>query len=351
MPTYTMPGPPRLQIPDNSPTGRRRVVIVTNPDSASLEYFWPIQVFEEANLLFDYWDLSDFGYDVEVVATRPGTVYERKGLKIEVDRPYYRVRGEVDTLMFQAVDENEMCLGDPRFLAWVKRMSGRVRRISSVCVGTYILAEAGVLHGRRATTHWAARADFERRYPEVELDSDRIYVKDGNVYTSAGSTAGLDLAATLVEEDFGADFARRVSQGLVMYLKRPGNQAQFSIHMSARFPDMDRLRDLLLYIAENPGTDLSVEALASRVCMSPRNFARVFSRQVGTTPGNYVEQSRVERARHWLEESQMRINEVARRCGYTSANGMRLAFDRHLGVTPLQYRKRFASSTDGMATR
>ena len=184
----------------------------------------------------------------------------------------------------------------------------------------------------------------------MKLDTNRIYVKDGNVYTSAGSTAGLDLAVTLVEEDFGPEFARRVSQGLVMYLKRPGNQAQFSVHMSARVPDQDRMRELLSYIAESPDADLSVEALANRVCMSPRNFARVFSQQVGSPPGHFVEQSRVERARQWLEESEMRVNEIARRCGYASADGMRLAFDRNLGVTPVQYRRRFASSKSSLRT-
>jgi transcriptional regulator GlxA family with amidase domain len=179
----------------------------------------------------------------------------------------------------------------------------------------------------------------------VALEPDPIYVKDGHVYTSAGSLSGIDMTVALVEEDFGKEVARKVAQGLVMYLKRPGNQAQFSLPLSARFPEDERFRELQGYVLEHPHQNLSVETLAEKVGMSPRNFARVFTRQVGLTPGRFVEQLRLERARHYLEDTQLPVSEVAECCGYTTAEGMRLAFDRHLGVSPREYRRRFASST------
>jgi transcriptional regulator GlxA family with amidase domain len=345
MPYYTIRKVEDLPRITNGKPGRRRIVIVTNLGANTLEYIGPMVVFQEANYFLTVSGRPDLGYDVEVVTTKPGTAYELNGFRIVVDRPYHRVRGSVDTLMFQAVDEDESVLGDERFLAWVSRMSRRVRRIASVCVGTFILAESGILDGRRATTHWAACDDFRRRYPRVTLDPDPIYIKDGHFYTSAGSLSGVDMTVALVEEDFGKELARKVAQGLVMYLKRPGNQAQFSVPLSARFAEDERFRELQGYVLEHPDQDLSVETLADKVGMSPRNFARVFTRQVGITPGRFVEQSRLERARHYLEDTQLPVSEVAECCGYTTAEGMRLAFDRHLGVSPREYRRRFASST------
>ena len=345
MPNYTISKIEDLPRSTKGESGRKRILIVTNLGAHSLEYMGPMQVFQEANYLLSLSGRMDLGYDVEVATTKPGTAYELKGFRIVVDRPYHRIRGAVDTLMFQAVDENESVLGDERFLAWVSRMSHRVRRIASVCVGTFILAKSGVLDGRRATTHWSACDDFRRRYPRVALEPDPIYVKDGHVYTSAGSLSGVDMTVALVEEDFGKELARKVAQGLVMYLKRPGNQAQFSVPLSTRFAEDDRFRDLQGYVLDHPDQDLSVETLAEKVGMSPRNFARVFTRQVGMTPGRFVEQLRLERARQYLEDTERPVSEVAERCGYTTAEGMRLAFDRHLGVSPREYRRRFASST------
>jgi transcriptional regulator GlxA family with amidase domain len=213
MPYYTIRKVEDLPRITNGKPGRRRIVIVTNLGANTLEYIGPMVVFQEANYFLTVSGRPDLGYDVEVVTTKPGTAYELNGFRIVVDRPYHRVRGSVDTLMFQAVDEDESVLGDERFLAWVSRMSRRVRRIASVCVGTFILAESGILDGRRATTHWAACDDFRRRYPRVTLDPDPIYIKDGHFYTSAGSLSGVDMTVALVEEDFGKELARKVAQG------------------------------------------------------------------------------------------------------------------------------------------
>ncbi len=340
MPEYKIPTP-RLPAPG---APRRRVVVVTSAHARSLEYMGPLQVFDEARIFLQYAGRLDLAYDLEVVSIGEGSVYDRKGLTIEAGKPYHRLRGPVDTLLFQGADEHDLCLQDERFLAWVARMSTRVRRIVSICTGSFILAEAGVLDGRRATTHWCASDDFRRRYPKVTLEPDAIYVKDGHVYTSAGATSGMDLAIALVEEDYGTDFARRVAQGLVMFLRRPGNQSQFSVQVATDPTDGAALEDVARHIFDHLGDDLRVEALAEHFGMSPRNFARVFRREVGVAPGRYVEQCRLERARQYLEETDASMSEIAERCGYTTADGLRLAFERNLGASPRSYRKRFTSA-------
>jgi transcriptional regulator GlxA family with amidase domain len=337
MPEYTLP-----EIKQLTSKGRRRVVVLVNRHAFSLEYVGPIQVFGEANWMLEN-SGRDEGYDIEVVATEPGTVYEVKGLEVTASQPYHALTGEVDTLMIQAVDQDERVLGDERLLQWVREMAGKVRRIASVCVGTYVLAESGVLDGRRATTHWAACRDFRTRYPKIHLKEDPIYVQDGNVYTSAGASCGLDLALAMVEEDFGTELARRVAQGLVMYMKRPGTQAQFSVPVQSEFPEDSRMTELQAYISENLDEDLSVESLAKQIGMSSRNFSRAFTREIGVSPGRYVEQVRLERARQALEQTRSPLSRIAQWCGYRTSNGLRLAFERQFGVTPREYRNRFST--------
>jgi transcriptional regulator GlxA family with amidase domain len=284
MPTYDIPVVKDL--PDSAAGKRRRIVVVTNPNAGSLEYMGPLQVFDEARLFLEHSGRADLAYDIEVVSTGTAAIYDRKGFSISANTPYHRVRGHVDTLLFQAADEHEACLRDEPFIACVAKMSHRVRRIVSVCTGAFILAEAGVLDGRRATTHWCTCEDFRRRYPRVTLDPDPIYVKDGHVYTSAGATSSMDLAVALVEEDFGTEFARRVAQGLVMFLRRPGNQAQFSVQVATARPDSEGVREIETYIASHLEGDLLVGTLAERFHMSPRNFTRVFRQKVGVALGD-----------------------------------------------------------------
>jgi transcriptional regulator GlxA family with amidase domain len=268
-------------------------------------------------------------------------VFAAEGLSIVVDKACYDIRGVVDTVVFQAVDYEGKCLRDERFIAWIRRISKGARRMVTACSGTYVLAEAGLLDGRRAATHWMADKDFRRRYPDVILDTEPIYVKDGNLYTSAGVTSILDLMLALVEEDFGSELALRVAQGLVIFLRRPANQSQFSVQLTGLKTDDERIRDVISHIAKNPGSDLTVERLGELAGMSPRNFTRVFAREIGMTPGKFVEMSRLESARRYLEQSTMPVGEIAHACGYSTTDGMRLAFDRNLGVTPREYRLRF----------
>lgn len=230
---------------------------------------------------------------------------------------------------------------DPRLLEWLRARAPGARRLVSVCTGAMLLAEAGLLRGRRATTHWAYSGSLARRHPETEVDPDPIYIRDGNVSTSAGVTAGIDLALALVEEDLGREVALEVARRLVVFLHRPGNQAQFSAQLAAQTARREPLRELQQWIVEHPEDDLSVTALARRVRLSPRHFARVFQEETGTTPGRYVDRVRLDQARRLLEESSRSIAEISRACGYGTPEGMRRAFVKGLGSAPADYRRRF----------
>ncbi|UQA91806.1 GlxA family transcriptional regulator [Streptomyces halobius] len=228
---------------------------------------------------------------------------------------------------------------DPRLIDWLRTNAPSARRKVSVCSGALLLAEAGLLDGRRATTHWMLCDAFAERYPAVHVDPEPIYVRDGDLATSAGVTAGIDLALALVEEDLGRDLALSIARHLVVFLRRPGNQTQFSAQLAAQTAERRPLRDVQQSISENPAADLSVDALAVRAGLSPRHFARAFRDEVGMTPGRYVDRVRLEAARRRLEDTVDGIAQVARRCGTPEA--MRRAFVKALGAAPAEYRRRF----------
>lgn len=228
-------------------------------------------------------------------------------------------------------------------MAWLRRTAPGCRRVASVCSGAFLLAKAGLLDGRRVTTHWASCDALQRRYPAITVDPDPIFVRDGNVWTSAGVTAGIDLALALVEDDLGPETALEVARWLVLFVQRPGGQAQFSAQLGGQLAERDALRDLQRWIADNLAGDLTVPALAERVGMSPRNFARVFQREVGATPAAYVEGVRLERARLALESTPATVEEIARHCGFGTVETLRRTFARRLGVSPSEYRARFRS--------
>ncbi|MFJ3725833.1 GlxA family transcriptional regulator [Streptomyces sp. NPDC090045] len=230
---------------------------------------------------------------------------------------------------------------EPRLTDWLRAHGGGAERLVSVCTGGLLLAEAGLLDGRRATTHWYVCEQMARDYPAVEVEPDPIYVRDGPVATSAGVTAGIDLALALVEEDHGKDTALTIARHLVVFLHRPGNQAQFSAQLAAQTARREPLRDVQQWITEHPDGDLSVEALAARARLSPRHFARAFQTETGVTPGRYVERVRVEHARRLLEEGSSGIAQVARACGYGTPEALRRAFVKTLGQPPTEYRRRF----------
>jgi transcriptional regulator GlxA family with amidase domain len=229
----------------------------------------------------------------------------------------------------------------PELVAWLREHAGEAERVASVCTGAFLLAEAGLLDGRRVTTHWSRCADLRRQYPAVEVDPDPIFIKDGRIATSAGITAGIDLALALLEDDLGRDEALAVARALVVFLRRPGNQAQFSAQLSAQVAEREPLREVQQWIAEHPAEDLSVEVLAAKASLSPRHFARAFAAETGLPPGRYVERVRLEAARRHLEDTAAGIEQTARACGYRTPEAMRRAFTEALGVSPAEYRRRF----------
>jgi transcriptional regulator GlxA family with amidase domain len=232
--------------------------------------------------------------------------------------------------------------GDPELIAWLREHAGRARRLAAVCTGAFLLAEAGLLDGRRVTTHWEHCQALAGKYPGLRVDPGPIFIRDGNLATSAGVTAGIDLALALVEDDLGRDAALAVARELVVFLRRPGSQAQFSAQLQAQSASRQPLRDVQQWIAEHPEADLSVEELAKRAILSPRQFARAFAAEVGVPPGRYVDQVRVEAARRRLEDTADGVKETARACGYGTPEAMRRAFIKDLGVSPAEYRRRFS---------
>ena len=251
------------------------------------------------------------------------------------------MRGKIDTLLVaggDAIEQNEM---NPEAVRWLKRISGRIRRVGSVCTGAMLLARAGLLDGRRATTHWNWCQTLIKRAPRAGVDPDPIFVRDENVYTSAGVTAGMDLALALVEEDHGSHLALQVARNLVLYLRRPGGQSQFSAALSLQVTDRKPLRELEAWVLDNLHKPLTVPLLAQRVAMSPRNFARIFTKEMKTTPAKFVERLRVEAARRRLEESQNSMETIADECGFGNVNSMRNVFQRALRIAPGQYRRHF----------
>jgi transcriptional regulator GlxA family with amidase domain len=228
---------------------------------------------------------------------------------------------------------------DAALSAWLRKKALEVRRLGAVCVGSFLLAEAGLLNGRRATTHWKFGRELAARYPAVRVEHEPLWVKDGNVYTSAGISAGIDLALAWVEEDCGAALAHEAARELVLFLRRPGGQPQLSVSLASQASEMMSIRELQIWLAEHLATRLSVEELADRMAMSVRNFERVFTREVGTTPSQYVLQMRVEAARRLLERTDNGLKQVASATGFGGVDVMRRAFVRLLGITPRRYRE------------
>jgi len=231
---------------------------------------------------------------------------------------------------------------DPQLLEWLRECAGRAERVVSVCTGAFLLAGAGLLDGLRATTHWDSCAELASRHPEVEVDPSPIFVRAGKVSTSAGVTAGIDLAIALVEEDLGRTVGLQIARLLVVFLRRPGNQAQFSVQLNAQVARTDPLREVQYWAVENLAADLSVPALAARAGLSLRQFARAFKQEVGESPGRYVDLIRLEAAERMLVDTTDSVARVAHACGYGTEEAMRRAFVRELGMSPTQYRQEIA---------
>ena len=313
-------------------------MVLGYPGVQSLDVVGPFEVFASASLLLAA-DGRDDGYDVSLVSADGQPVLAATGLALVTAR-LPDPRTSVDTVVLPGGFTHAVA-ADPRVMDWIRAVAPNARRVVSVCTGAFLAAQAGLLDGCRATTHWAYAETLAREFPAVEVDPEPIFVRDGDLWTSAGVTAGIDLALALVEADHGRETALVVARHLVMFLRRPGSQTQFSVQLAGQVAQRDPLRDLQQWIAEHPDDDLSVPALARRANLSPRQFARTFAAEVGTTPGRYVDQIRLETARRRLADTDDGVDQVARACGYGTAEAMRRAFTRELGVPPADYRKRF----------
>src|SRR5437870_1985880 len=327
----------------NPARATRRIVFVAGPGVEILDLVGPLQVFARASEIHTGENLgSPPIYSVEVATISSGrSLIANCGLRITADRTFREVRGRIDTLLVaggDAIEQNEI---NPEAVRWLRKMAGRIRRIGSVCTGAMLLARAGLLDGRRATTHWNWCHILIKRAPRADVDPNPIFIRDENVYTSAGVTAGMDLALALVEEDYGSALALQVARNLVLYLRRPGGQSQFSAALSLQLTDRKPLRELESWVLDNLNKPLTVPVLAHRVAMSPRNFARVFTKEMKTTPAKFVERLRVEAARRRLEESQNSMETIAGECGFGNVNSMRNVFQRALKIAPGQYRRHF----------
>ena len=312
----------------------RTIAVLACPGLQMLDLSGPMDVFAEANRC-----TGGEIYRLRVIGASSRAIETSSGVRIVPDGTVGDEPGSLDTVLVAGAPGIHDAPVNITMLGWLYRAALAARRYGSVCSGAWMLAATGLLDGRRVTTHWSVAARLQQAYPELIVEPDDFYVRDGPVCTSAGVTAGMDLALALVEEDLGPEIARNVASQLVMFFKRPGGQLQFSRHGEAAPGGNLVLQELQRWVTAHPGEGHSVAALAERAGLSPRHFARIFRQQTGMTPADFVEVARVEAARRLLEQGNDAPKRIAARCGYADMNGLRRAFVRRLGMTPAHYRK------------
>ncbi|MEY9845603.1 transcriptional regulator GlxA family with amidase domain [Streptacidiphilus sp. BW17] len=315
----------------------RRIVFAVFPDFQILDLTGPHEVFTQVGRHIE-------GMALEIVAADPGPVASSGGITVTPTTTIEQATGPIDTLIAVGGPGILRACEDASLVAWFGQAAQRARRTASVCSGAFLLAEAGLLDGRRAVTHWGRCESLAQRYPQVTVDPDPIFIRDGDVWTSAGVTAGLDLALAMAEADHGSELSRSIARRLVMYVQRPGGQRQFSTQLAAQRPSRATLRDLQDWIGDHLDADLTVSALAARAAMSERNFARLFQAQTGRTPAAYVESARIEASRRLLETTGATVEAIARTCGFGTVETLHRSFKRAIRSTPAEYRQRFSSS-------
>jgi len=318
---------------------RRPVVIVAYPGVQSLDLVGPLEVFHGADRVATELGRPG-GYDVAVVSNTGPTVTTGSGLTLAT-APLPAATTRVDTLVLPGGDGARHARCDEVLISWIRAIASRSRRVAGVCTGAFLAAEAGLLDGRRATTHWARAARLADEYPSVQVDPDPLYVRDGRIWTSAGVTAGIDLALALVEDDLGVEVAQTVARWLVMLVHRPGGQTQFASPVWVPRAERSTVRAVQSLVESSPAGDHRLPALAAAAGMSVRHFSRVFVDEIGETPGRFVEGVRLEAARHELETTTDTLEAIAARCGFGTAETLRRVFRRRLRVAPDAYRRRF----------
>ena len=323
----------------------RRILVVIYPDVQSLDVTGPLEVFAGAQRLLDVSARPEPDYELCTVSHDGQPLRTSSGLTLTPDFSLSTVPEQLDTLIVAGGFGHGEASLDTKLIDWIVCAAGSARRTASVCTGAFLLARAGLLDGRRASTHWAFADDLQQRYPQVRVDAAPIFVSDGPIWTSAGVTAGMDLALALVEEDLDRDAALTIARHLVLFLRRPGNQSQFSATLAAQHAGREPLREIQRMVLEDVAGDHSVEAMAARAHMSPRHFARAFRAETGVTPARHVERVRLEAARRALEDTSDPVAAIAVRCGFGTAETMRRVFLRTLDVGPAEYRRRFHGSS------
>jgi len=315
-------------------TKPRRVVFIVVPPIEELDLVGPLQVFTAVNRL-----AGKKIYSLEIATVGKELKVDGEGgvLSFLAQTRLRNLKGAIDSALL-VCSLGTRLTKNAELSTWLKGASEKLHRLGGVCVSTFMLAEAGVLDNKRATAHWRFGDELKKLYPRVKVESQPIWVKDGNIYTSAGISAGIDLALGWVEEDCGSAMAQEVAREFVLFLRRPANQDQLSVSLSRQASEINTIRELQVWLADHLEKDLSVKVLALRVAMSVRNFERVFTRELGCTPARYVTQLRVEAARRELERSEKSLEQIARSCGFVSAELMRRAFVRCVGTTPARYR-------------
>lgn len=313
------------------------IAILVFPGAQMLDIAGPLDVFAEASRHVP----PERAYRFTLVAPHAGPLVASNGMTFFADRGLDDIDGGIDTLLVAGSPAIQSVPDEARLTAWLLAQSGKVRRLGSVCSGAILLARTGLMDGKRVTTHWNVSGYLARKFPCVKVEPDQIYVRDGALYTSAGVSAGMDLALALVEEDHGRDVALRTARELVLFIKRPGGQSQYSTHLAAQSAERDVIRDVQAWVLERVAEPVSVDDMAARAGMSTRNFSRLFKQDTGMTPADFVEAARLDVARRLLEETDHPLKRIAARSGFNDPNGLRRAFHRRLGVTPGDYRLRF----------
>lgn len=325
----------------NQTNETKNVVMVAYPNAHILDVVGPLEVLTGASLFLPEGTVP---YTTELVAHKKGDVETTSGLKLQANQSFTEAErdiGKIDTLIISGGHGTSEAMQDKSLMSYVANAATRANRVVSICTGAMILAELGLLDGRRATTHWWWCPILAQRYPKVTIEPDAIFIRDGDIWTSAGVTAGMDLALALLEEDWGHDIALQVARYNVMYMMRPGGQTQFSANLIAQKADDPKIGETLSHILDNVADDLTVTSLASRAAMSERSFARKFKDETSMTPAHYVEAARLQTARVELEQSDTPVEQVATQTGFGNAERMRRVFQRHLGISATDYRDRF----------
>jgi transcriptional regulator GlxA family with amidase domain len=306
----------------------------------------PCDAFHYADAWMQRFGRTEPGYLCDILAATPGPVRTRCGIELVATHSFCDIEDGLDTLVVAGgcISVEDACK-DPSLVEWVRATAPRVRRVASVCTGAFILAAAGLLHHRRVTTHWMFSELLATAYPLIQVDSNLLFARDGNIYSSGGITAGIDLALALVEEDHGPEVALATARIMVVFPRRPGGQSQFSAYVKyLEVSSRPEIEELQAWMLGHPAEDLSVSALADRMAMSPRNFSRLFRSETGEPPAQFAERARADAARCKLEQTVVPVEIIAEECGFGNAERMRRTFRRLFEVSPHDYRARFRST-------